>query len=65
MKSMARAMTLIEIRPHRWGWKVFEAQGVEPVFREKDQAIGYAKSRACFRSGEILDSTGKRVELIR
>jgi len=20
---------------HRWGWKVFEAQGVEPVFPEK------------------------------
>jgi len=27
-------MTVIEIRPHRWGWKVFEAPGVEPVFRE-------------------------------
>jgi hypothetical protein len=25
-------MTLIEIKPHRWGWKVFEAPGVEPVF---------------------------------
>jgi hypothetical protein len=22
-------MTLIEIKPHRWGWKVFEAPGVE------------------------------------
>jgi hypothetical protein len=22
-------MTVIEIRPHRWGWKVFEAPGVE------------------------------------
>jgi hypothetical protein len=32
-------MTLIEIRPHRWGWKVFEAPGVEPVFPEKRQAI--------------------------
>jgi hypothetical protein len=43
------------------GWKVFEAPGVEPVFREKDQAIGYAETRACFRTGEIrvLDSTGK------
>jgi hypothetical protein len=30
------------------------------VFPEKNQAINYAKSRACFRSGEIriLDSTG-------
>jgi len=53
-------MTLIEIKPHRWGWKVFEALGVEPVFPEKDQAINYAQNRASFRSGEIriLDSTG-------
>jgi hypothetical protein len=37
------------------------APGVEPVFRAKDQAIGYAETRACFRTGEIrvLDSTGK------
>ena len=54
-------MTVIEIRPHRWGWKVFEAPGVEPVFPQKDHAIDYAQSRACFRSGEIriLDSAGK------
>jgi len=53
-------MTLIEVRPHRWGWKVFEAPGVEPVFPEKDQAINYAQSRASFRYGEIriLDSSG-------
>jgi hypothetical protein len=53
-------MTLIEIRPHSWGWKVFEAPGVEPVFLEKRQAINYAENRACFRSGEIriLDSIG-------
>jgi hypothetical protein len=52
-------MTLIEITPHRWGWKVFEAPGVEPVFPEKRQAIDYAQQRACFRSGEIriLDSS--------
>jgi hypothetical protein len=51
---------IIEIKPHRWGWKVFEAPGVEPVFPEKDQAINYAQNRASFRSGEIriLDSTG-------
>jgi hypothetical protein len=54
-------MTLIEVRPHRWGWKVFEAPGVKPVFPEKRQAIDYAETRANFRSGEIriLDSTGK------
>ena len=53
-------MTVIEIRPHRWGWKAFEAPGVEPVFPDKDQAIDYAQNRACFRSGEIrvLHSTG-------
>jgi hypothetical protein len=43
------------------GWKVFEAPGVEPVFPDKDQAIDYADTRACFRSGEIrvLDVSGK------
>src|SRR5438132_3367923 len=53
-------MTVIEIRPHCWGWKVFEAPGVEPVFPEKRQAINYATGRACFRSGEIriLGSNG-------
>jgi hypothetical protein len=53
-------VTVIEIRTHRWGWKVFEAPGVEPVFPEKRQATDYAQQRACFRSGEIrvLDSSG-------
>jgi len=31
-------MTLIEIKPHAWGWKVFEAPGVEPVFPQKRQS---------------------------
>ena len=54
-------MTLIEIRPHRWGWKAFEAPGVEPVFPTKDDAISYAQARVRFRIGEIrvLDSGGK------
>jgi hypothetical protein len=58
--------TIIEIRPFRNGWKVFEAPGVEPVFLEKEQAIDYAKGRACFRSGEIriLDSTGAVARII-
>jgi hypothetical protein len=53
-------MTLIEIKPHRWGWKAFESFGVEPVFPTKDDAIGYAQARARFRAGEIrvLDSSG-------
>jgi len=54
-------VTIIEIRPFRNGWKCFEAPGVEPVFLNQDQAIDYARRRACFRSGEIrvVDSTGK------
>jgi hypothetical protein len=53
-------MTVIEVRPHRWGWKVFEAPGVEPVSPEKQHAIDYAETRACFRSGKIrvLDASG-------
>jgi hypothetical protein len=53
-------MTLIEVKPHRWGWEVFEAPGVQPVFPQKDNAIDYAQGRACFRAGEIriMDSTG-------
>jgi Uncharacterized protein conserved in bacteria (DUF2188) len=59
-------MTVIEISPHRWGWKAFEAHGVEPVFPKKDQAIDYAQNRACFRSGEvrIFDSTGNIERII-
>jgi len=26
---------VIEIKPHRNGWKVFEAPGIEPAFLEK------------------------------
>jgi hypothetical protein len=53
-------MTLIEVKPRKWGWCVFESPGVEPVFPEKRQAIDYAETRACFRSGEtrVLDANG-------
>ena len=46
-------MTVIEIRPHAWGWKAFERPGVAPVFPTKDDAISYAQTRARFRTGEI------------
>src|SRR5437016_5322586 len=54
-------MTVLEIKPHRRGWRIFEAPDVEPVFPQKRQAIDYAETRVCFRSSEIriLDSTGK------
>ena len=45
--------TIIEIRPHFGGWKVFEAQGIEPYFSEREQAIHYAESRTALRRGEI------------
>lgn len=52
-------MTIIEIRPYRNGWQVYESPGVQPVFLNQEDAISYATGRACFRSGEIriLDST--------
>ena len=63
---MHREMDVIEIKPHRWGWKAFEAPGVEPVFPKKGQTLAYAQSRARFRSGEvrIFDSTGNVVRVI-
>jgi hypothetical protein len=59
-------MIVIQIRPHPWDWRSFEAHGVEPVFPEKDQAIDYAQNRACFRSGEIRirDSSGAVARII-
>jgi hypothetical protein len=48
------------------GLESFEAPGVEPVFPKKDQAMDYAQSRACFRSGEIrvFDSRGNVARII-
>jgi hypothetical protein len=53
-------VTIIEIRPFRNGWQVYESPGVQSVFLIQEQAIDYAQGRACFRSGEIriLDSNG-------
>jgi hypothetical protein len=59
-------MTIIEIRPYRNGWQVYEAPGVQPVFLSQEHAIHYATCRACFRSGEIriLDSAGAVTRII-
>jgi hypothetical protein len=59
-------MTVIEIRPYRNGWKVFEAPGVEPVFLERIRRISYAENRASFRAGEIriVDPSGNLEEMI-
>jgi hypothetical protein len=59
-------MTVIEIRPYKNGWQVYESPGVQPVFLNQGDAIDYATGRACFRSGEIhvLDSTGAVARVI-
>ena len=59
-------MTIIEIRPFRNGWQVFESAGVQPVFLSQEQTIDYAKARVCFRSGKIriLDSSGAVTHII-
>jgi hypothetical protein len=46
-------VTIVEIRPFRNGWQVYDGAGVPPVFLSQDQAIDYAQGRACFRSGQI------------
>src|SRR5215208_4594341 len=59
-------MTVIEVKPRKWGWCVFESPGVEPVFLQKGQAIGYAETPARLRTGEIriFDSTCKVERMI-
>jgi len=59
-------VTIIEIRPFRNGWQVYEAHGVQPVFLSQEQAIDYAKGRAYFRSGEIriVDASGATERVI-
>jgi hypothetical protein len=59
-------VSIIEVRRFRNGWQVFEAPGVEPVFLSQGQAIGYAETRVCYRSGEIrvLDSDGNVERMI-
>jgi len=62
-------MKIIEAKPVRGAWKVFESPGVEPVFggdNGRDHAIGYAKTRQGFGQGEIrvLNAAGEIVEVI-
>jgi hypothetical protein len=57
---------VIEIRPFRNGWQVYEGAGVQPVFLSQESAITYATNRACFRSGQIriVDATGTTERVI-
>ncbi len=59
-------MTVIEVKPHPWGWKVFEMPGVEPVFTDQGSAIGYATQRGGFSAIEVrvMDATGNVTQTI-
>ena len=58
------AKTIIEIRPYRGGWQVFEAPGVQPYFGNRKQAVNYAIERGKMRKGEIrmFDADGSLLE---
>jgi len=40
-KRNGSLVTIIEIRPFRNGWQVYEPPGVQPVFLSQEQAIDY------------------------
>jgi hypothetical protein len=41
-------MTVIEIRPCRNGWQVYESPGVQPMFLAQEQAFDYALAARAF-----------------
>jgi hypothetical protein len=69
-KTNRMRMKIIQVKPARGGWKVFEIPRVEPVFvgtDSKRQAIDYAKTRQGFGQGEIrvLNKAGEVVKSIQ
>ena len=59
IKAKNLDVTIIEIRPFRNGWQVYETPGVEPVFLDQEQAIDYAKEPRLLVSdrGELIAET--------
>lgn len=51
---------IIEVRPRRGGWEVFEREGVAPRYHDRTHALDYARFRLRARNGEIRvrDTTG-------
>jgi hypothetical protein len=41
-------VTIIEIKPFRNGWQVYESAGVQPVFLDQQDAINYATVARAF-----------------
>jgi hypothetical protein len=70
------SVRIVHVRPSRdprWrkqgGWKVFEAEGVCPVYcglNAREQALSYARQRSGYGRAEIqvLDESGNVVEAI-
>jgi hypothetical protein len=58
-EALPGEMTVIEIKPHRWGWRVFEAPGVEPVFQVRRvlKRIGSENKLNSFRVEKVLMMT--------
>jgi hypothetical protein len=61
---------VIEIRPHKNGWRCFEGPGVEPFWRgatAKDDALHYAKERAKTEGAtiRIMKEAGEVAETLR
>jgi hypothetical protein len=65
-ETLSVVATIIEVRPFRNGWQVYESPGVQTVFLNREDAIDYASGRASFRAGEIriLDSSGAVARII-
>lgn len=45
---------IIEVRPRRGGWEVFEMEGVAPRYADRSHSLDYASFRLLTRNGEIL-----------
>lgn len=60
------AHTVIDIKPYRGGWAVFEGEGVQPFYADQADALSYAEFRARSRRGEIriLDAAGNVTKAI-
>jgi hypothetical protein len=58
-------MTLIEIKPHPWGWKIFEAPGVEAVFPEKPQSSALKTESRSVLAGISHRSSVMTIERIK
>jgi hypothetical protein len=58
-------MIVIEIRPHPWGWKAFEAPGVEPVFLDQQDAIDYATGQEANKFSSAGVSRARRHQSLR